>query len=114
MNLNIINLDCDQWDKQTWNEAYCLYCKTNMFGPKTKREYFDMVTANHNRLKNNTRPLSEELRSKWSNGFGNASVWAKKRKCNMCGQDLENSRPEINLEDLRNDVRDIQWQLMQK
>lgn len=73
-----------------------------------------MVVVNHERLKNNAQPLSEELRSKWSNGFGNASVWAKKRKCNMHGQDLENCRPEINLNDIANDVKDIQWQLMQK
>ena len=114
MNLDLINKYCWDWDKQTWQEAYNEYCKTNMFGIKTKKEFYVMVTNNHERLKNNTQPLSEELRSKWSNGFGNASVWAKKRKCNMYGQDLENCRPEINLEDLRNDVKDIQWQLMQK
>lgn len=112
MNLNLINLEPSQWDKATWQEAYSQYCKSNMFGPKTKREYYDFVLARSNRIKNNARPLSEELRSKWTNGFRKASVWAKKRKCNQYGQDLENSRPEIDLNDLANDVKDIQWQLM--
>ena len=91
-----------------------MYCQSNMFGPKTKKEYYDMVVANHERLKNNTQPLSEELRSKWSNGFRNASVWAKKRKCNMYGQDLENCRLEIDLNDLANTVEDIQLELINK
>ena len=114
MNLNIINLNCDKWTNADWTEAYGLYCKSNMFGPKTQKEYYDMVVTNHERLKNNAQPLSEELRSKWSNGFGKATVLAKKHKCNIYGQDLENCRPEIDLNDLANDVKDIQWQLMNK
>ena len=114
MNLNLINLDCDKWSRADWTEAYGLYCQSNIFGPKTKKEYYDMVVTNHERLKNNAQPLSEEIRSKWSNGFRNASVWAKNRKCNMYGQNLENCRPEIDLNDLANDVKDIQWQLMNK
>lgn len=111
---NIINLDCWVWDKQTWQYAYTEYCKTNMFGPKTKREYYNMVVANHEHLKSAKLKLSDELRNKWTNGFKNASVWAKKRGCDMNGVLLENCRPEINLEDLQNDVKDIQWRIMNK
>jgi len=114
MNLNLINLDCSEWSKADWVDAYSQYCLTNMFGPKTKREYYDFVMNNHKRLKSAREPLSEELRNKWSNGFKNATVWAKKRKCNMYGEDISNNRPEINLEELQDDVRDIQWQLAQK
>lgn len=114
MNLNIINLDCSQWSKSDWVDAYNAYCRANMFGPKTKKEYYDMVVANHKHLNSIAQPLSNDLVSKWTNGFKNASVWAKKRKCNQWGQSLENSRPEINLEELQNDIKDIQWQLAQK
>lgn len=114
MNLNLINLDYTQWSRADWTNAYTAYCKTNMFGPKTKKEYYDWVRSRLDSQKSVTEPLSKDLVSKWTNGFKNASVWAKKRKCNMYGQDLENCRPEIDLNNLANDVKDIQWQLMQK
>lgn len=114
MNLDLINKYCWDWDKQTWQEAYNEYCKTNMFGIKTKKEFYIMVTNNHKRLLENTAPLSEELRNTWANGWKNAVVWAKKHKCNINGESLEKSRPEINLESLQNNVREIQWQLAQK
>lgn len=114
MNLNLINLDCDQWTKADWTEAYTAYCKTNLFGPMSKREYYDWVRSRLDRQKSLTEPISKDLVNKWTNGFKNASVWAKNRKYNMYGQDLENCRPEVNLNDLANDVKDIQWQLMQK
>lgn len=114
MNLNIINLDCTEWSRADWNDAYSQYCKTNMFGKKSKREYYDMVVANHNRLKSTREPLSEELCRQWTNGFKNASVWAKNHKCNQWGQSLENSRPQVDLDALADDVKDIQWQLMTK
>ena len=114
MNLHIINLDYTEWTKSDWTDAYNAYCQHNMFGPKTKREYYDMVVANHEHLKSTKLELSDELRNKWINGFKNASVWAKKRGCDMNGVLLENCRPEINLEDLQNDVKDIQWRIMNK
>ena len=114
MNLNIINLDYNEWTKSDWNDAYTAYCQHNMFGSKTKREYYDMVVANHEHLKSAKLELSDELRNKWINGFKNASVWAKKRCCDMNGVLLENCHPEINLEDLQNDVKDIQWRIMNK
>lgn len=114
MNLNLINLDYTEWSRADWTDAYTAYCKTNLFGLMSKREYYDWVRSRLDRQKSVAEPLSKDLATKWANGFKNASVWAKKRKCNQWGQSLENSRPKINLEDLRNDVRDIQWQLAQK
>lgn len=114
MNLNLINLDCSKWSREDWTDAYSQYCQTNMFGPKSKREYYEFVKNNHERLKSAKLELSEELQNKWINGFKNASAWAKKRGCNMNGVALENCRPKINLEDLQNDVKDIQWQMMHK
>jgi hypothetical protein len=80
----------------------------------SKREYYDWVRSRLDRQKSVTEPLSKDLVSKWTNGFKNASVWAKKRKCNQRGQALENSRPQVDLDALANDVKDIQWQLMNK
>lgn len=112
MNLNLINLDCTQWRKTDWQDAYNEYCQHNLYGAKTKREYYDMVIANFKKIA--PQPLSEELRNTWANGWKNAVVWAKKRKCNMNGELLENIRPEIDLESLQNDVREIQWRIIQK
>lgn len=112
MNLEIINKPCTEWSKSTWNDAYNEYCQHNLHGKKTKREYYDMVMANFKKIA--PQPLSEELRNAWTNGWKNAVVWAKKRKCNMNGELLENIRPEIDLESLQNDVREIQWRIIQK
>ena len=114
MNLHLINLDYTQWKKNDWLDAYTAYCKTNMFGPMTKKEYYDFVRNRLDRQKSLAEPLSKDLASKWSNGFKNACVWAKKRKCNQWGQTLENSRPQVDLDTLANDVKEIQWQLTQK
>ena len=114
MILDIINKPYQEWNKQTWTDAYTAYCKTNMFGPMSKREYYDFVRSRLDRQKSLAEPLSKDLATKWTNGFKNASVWAKKRKCNQCGQALENSRPQVDLDVLANDVREIQWQLMAK
>lgn len=114
MNLNIINKDCTEWDKDTWNDAYRQYCLTNMFGPKTKREYFDMVTANHKRLKEQSEPLSDELSTSWLRGFKNARLWAKKHGCNRDGVLDVDVTPAINIKELADDVREIQWKLAQR
>jgi hypothetical protein len=114
MNLHLINLDYTEWSRADWTDAYTAYCKTNLFGPMSKREYYDWVRSRLDRQKSVAELLSKDLVNKWTNGFRNASVFAKKRKCNMNGVALENCRPEINLEELQNDVREIQWQLTQK
>lgn len=86
MNLNLINKYCDEWDKQTWQDAYAQYCQHNMFGSKTKREYYEFVKERHNRLKLAEQPLSDELKRKWTIGRQNARLWAKKRGCDMNGR----------------------------
>lgn len=113
MNLNLINLDCTQWSKADWNDAYNQYCQHNMFGAKTKREYYDMVIANFEKLAHDKKQF-HELNQKWLQGWRNAVVWAKKRKCNINGESLEKSRPEIDLESLQNDIKDLQWITMHK
>ena len=86
MNLNIINKYCDEWDKQTWQDAYAQYCQHNMFGSKTKREYYEFVKERHNRLKLAEQPLSDELKRTWTIGRQNARLWAKKHGCDMNGR----------------------------
>lgn len=114
MNTRIINLDYTQWTKNDWLYAYTSYCKTNMFGPMSKREYYDWVRSRLDRQKSVVEPLSKDLVTKWTNGFKNAAMWAKKHKCNQWGQALENSRQQVDLDALANDVKEIQWQLMTK
>lgn len=114
MNLHLINLDYTQWEKNDWLDAYTAYCKTNLFGPMSKREYYNWVRSRLDRQKSLSEPLSKDLVNKWANGFKNASVWAKKRKCNQWGQSLKDSHPQVDLNALANDVKDIQWQLAQK
>lgn len=89
MNLNLINLDCTQWDKATWQEAYALYCKSNMFGAKTKKEYYDFVMANHQKRIAREQALSPDLSQKWLSGWRNAWRWAKKHDCDINGESLE-------------------------
>lgn len=112
MNTRIINLDYTQWEKNDWLDAYTAYCKTNMFGAKTKREYYDMVITNFEKLAK--KPDFHELNRKWLQGWRNAVAYAKKHKCNMYGQDLESCKPQVDLNELANDVKELQWELMQK
>ena len=114
MNLDIINLEPAQWDKATWNEAYDQYCKLNMFGPKTKREYYDFVLARHEHLKSVAQPLSKELSDKWLEGWRNAVAYAKKHKCNIYGQDLESCKPQVDINELADDVKELQWRALNK
>lgn len=95
MNLNLINLDPAQWTRTDWQYAYAQYCKDNMFGPKTKKEYYDMVIANFAKIAKNTpQPLSDELKRSWTIGKRNARLWAKKRGCDMSGQMLSDVRAD--------------------
>lgn len=114
MNIRIINLDYSEWTRADWTDAYTAYCKTNMFGPMTKKEYYDFVRSRLDRQKSLAEPLSKDLATKWANGFKNASVWAKKRKCNQWGQSLENSRSQVDLDALANDVKELQWNALNK
>lgn len=112
LNLNLINKDPQDWNREDWQDAYNLYCVQNIYGPKTKREYYEMTIANFKKIA--PQPISEELRSGWINGWKNAVVFAKKRKCNINGESLEKIRPEIDLESLQNDIKDLQWITMHK
>ena len=91
MNLNLINLDCQHWTRDDWREAYANYCKTNQFGAKTKKEYYDMVCANHARLSEKNTPCPPELLQKWSAGRRAATEWAKRHGCDLNGRLLANS-----------------------
>lgn len=84
INLNLVNLEPTDWSKQDWQDAYAGYCKTNLYGPKTKREYYDWVLER--RKKMNPEPLSDELKRKWTIGKRNARLWAKKHGCDMNGR----------------------------
>lgn len=114
MNLDIINLEPVQWDKATWNEAYDQYCKSNMFGVKSKREFYDMVVENFHKLEERRKPLSKELSDKWLAGWRNAVAYAKKHKCNQYGQDLESCKPQVDINELADDVKELQWRALNK
>jgi hypothetical protein len=85
MNLHLINLEPEQWSRADWQEAYAKYCKDNMFGPKTKKEYYDMVLENFHKLAQQQKPLSDELSEQWLKGWRNAVAYARANKCDMNG-----------------------------
>lgn len=93
MNLNLINLDCTQWSKADWNDAYNQYCQHNMFGAKTKREYYDMVIANFEKLAHKEKQF-HELNQKWLQGWRNAVAYARKNKCDINGRSLDKTLTE--------------------
>ena len=64
-------------------------------GPKTKKEYYDWVRSRLDHQKLLAEPLSKNLINKWTGGFKNASVWAKKRGCDMSGQMLSDVRANV-------------------
>ena len=86
MNLAIVNLDCKDWDKETWRDAYAQYCKYNQFGPMTKREYYEFVNDRHKRLREASESPSKEFMDNHARGWRNAVRWAKKRGCDMNGR----------------------------
>ena len=86
MNLNLVTKYCDEWSRQDWQDAYDGYCKNNMFGQMTKREYYEFVKGRHKQLKLASEPLSDELKRQWTIGKRNARLWAKKRGCDMNGR----------------------------
>jgi hypothetical protein len=65
-----------------------------MFGPKTKREYYDMVLERHKRMEENNKPFPQELLKKWSDGCKAAREWARKRGCDPNGRLLTEVRAE--------------------
>jgi hypothetical protein len=94
MNIRLINLPPAEWSKADWQEAYAEYCKTNMFGPKTKKEYYDMVLERHKRLEEAQKPTPPELLQQWVEGRRAAKEWARKRGCDLNGRLLTEVRAE--------------------
>lgn len=94
MNLNLINLHPKDWSKDDWRDAYAEYCKGNMFGPKTKREYYDMVMENFRKMDERNKPISQELLNEWTRGRRAAKAWARKRGCDLNGRLLSDVRAE--------------------
>lgn len=94
MNLNLVNLPPTEWSKDDWRDAYADYCKANMFGPKTKKEYYDMVLERHKRLEEAHKPTPPELLKQWVEGRRAAIMWAKKRGCDLNGRLLSDVRAE--------------------
>ena len=109
MNLNIINLPCDQWTKEDWNDAYSQYCRHNQFGVMDKCQYYDFVCNNHQRLKDRDTPLSAELTSKWSEGRRNARLWAEKH-----GYRATPESEPMSVDGLAEQVRELEWRVMNK
>ena len=94
MNLDLVNLPPTEWTKDDWRNAYAGYCKGNMFGPKTKKEYYDFVLERHKRLEETFKPMSPELLQKWVEGRRAAKAWARKRGCDLNGRLLSDVRAE--------------------
>lgn len=105
MNLNIIDLPCDQWSQDDWREAYALYCQKEMFGKMTKKEYFDFVKSRQPKTFQKEEPLSAELAAKWSAGRRAARLWARQHGCDMNGRLLKDIPPAAEtIEDLQDQV----------
>lgn len=94
MNLHLINLHPKDWSKTDWQEAYAEYCKANIRGPKTKREYYDMVMENFRKMDERNKPISQELLDEWTRGRRAAKAWARKRGCDLNGRLLSDVRAE--------------------
>lgn len=94
MNLNLINLKPTEWSKDDWRDAYAEYCKANMYGPKTKKEYYDFVLERYKRFEEAHKPTPPELLRKWVEGRRAAKAWAKKRGCDLNGRLLTDVRAE--------------------
>ena len=117
MNLNLINLDCTEWSKADWNDAYNHYCQHNMFGPKTKQEYYDMVIRNFQKLAAQQKPLSDELKEQWLRGWRGAVAYARDKKCDMNGQLIvisQKHNQDLLAKDIAEDAKEIAVDTAQK
>lgn len=94
MNLNLINLHPKDWSKDDWRDAYAEYCKTNIKGPKTKQEYYDMVMENFRKMDERNKPISQELLDEWTRGRRAAKAWARAHGCDINGRLLSDVRAE--------------------
>lgn len=94
MNINLTNTPPTDWTKADWQEAYAEYCKANMYGPKTKKEYYDFVLERHKRLEEAHKPISPELLKQWVEGRRAAKAWARAHGCDLNGRLLSDVRAE--------------------
>lgn len=94
MNIRLINLPPTEWSKDDWRDAYADYCKGNMYGPKTKKEYYDMVLERYKKLEEMHKPTPPELLQEWVEGRRAAKEWARKRGCDLNGRLLTDVRAE--------------------
>lgn len=94
MNLNLVNLPPTEWSKDDWRDAYADYCKHNLLGPKTKKEYYDMVLERYKQLEEAHKPTPPELLQQWVEGRRAAKEWARKRGCDLNGRLLTDVRAE--------------------
>lgn len=117
MNLNLINLPPTEWSKDDWRDAYSQYCKANMFGHKTKREYYDMVLKSYEDLEDKHKLTPVELLQKWVKGRRAAKEWAQKRGCDLNGRMLTDVRAEVedrNTREVAERAEDIAVDTMQR
>lgn len=117
MNINLTNIPPTEWSKADWQEAYAEYCKANMYGPKTKKEYYDFVLGRHKRLEEAHKPTPPELLNKWTRGRQEAIMWAKKHGCDLNGRLLSGVRAEQDNRsaiDVANRAEDIAVDTMQR
>ena len=94
MNINLTNIPPTEWTKDDWREAYAEYCKAHMYGPKTKKEYYDFVLERHKRLEEAHKPVSPELLKQWTEGRRAAKAWAREHGCDLNGRLLTDVRAE--------------------
>lgn len=109
MNLNLINLDPKDWSREDWQDAYTQYCQSNMFGPKTKKEYYDMVLERVRFTQLNCATVPDDMKAKWSAGRRAAQLWARTHKCNMNGRLLADIiPPREDVDDLANRLDNVE------
>lgn len=94
-NFDWVNQKPSEYTKETWQYLYAEYCKTQMFGPKTKKEYYDMVMENQRKAEERDKPISQELLDQWTRGRRAAIAWARWRGCDMNGRMLLQVRAEV-------------------
>lgn len=103
MNMEIIEKHCRDWSKETWREAYALYCQNNMFGPMTKQQYYDFVMERQNKLEESRKPISKDLIKKWIAGGKAAAKWAREHGCDLSGRTVKNTKDPH-----AEDIKDLQ------
>lgn len=117
MNLNLINLDCTEWSRSDWQDAYAQYCKNNMYGPKTKKEYYDFVNERYKRLREHAETPSREFLDNHTRGWRNAVRWAKKHGCDMNGRlrsDIAREQRDNDALEIARRAEDIAWDTQQR